>query len=302
MSQAITKKKPPKELVIALILSILLIHIPLLWVLTTMDLGSELEMPAPLNQQKEEVVMMDLDMPPPSLDTIVDINKPKVEKKPKKATAQSLYDSSVAEETVSAATQPQATQPSQTQTKTKSAEEKTSETLPTEPKNLNTELANLFNEAKQKEDEKYADRFENPQPTTAPTLKTNFNSPNPFAGDFLPNYKVGNRTYLNTLANPNVGYYVELKRKFRMAFNPYTALRYRLNEISRGQISVVWGVSIDQNGNLAGLTLIRPSGISDYDMEARRTISVSAPFNKPPVEQLTEDKMMHMAWTFVVYL
>ncbi len=299
MSRLITKKKPQKEIIIALVLSILLIHIPLLWLLTTMDLGSELEMPAPLNNQKEEVVMMDLNMPPPSLDTIVDIDKPKVQKKPKKATAQSLYDSSVTEEVVSAANTPQATPPSKPQATTTPSQNKTETT---QPKNLNDELAMLFNEAKQKEDEKYTDRFENTQTTTAPTLKTNFNSPNPFAGDFLPNYKVGNRTYLNTLANPNVGYYVELKRKFRMAFNPYAALRYHLNEISRGQISVVWGVSIDQNGNLAGLTLIRPSGIGDYDMEARRTISVSAPFNKPPVDQLTEDKMMHMAWTFVVYL
>lgn len=150
----------------------------------------------------------------------------------------------------------------------------------------------------QKESQKYAQLFEQ-QNVKSALFKTSLSgSPD----DYFPDYKIGNRTYLNTLANPNIAYFVELRRKFRFAFNPTPVLRPRLNQISAGQISVVWGMSVDQNGRLNGLTLIRPSGIPTYDQEAKRTIVSSAPFSRPPGHMLEKDGQMHMAWTFVVYL
>ena len=64
----------------------------------------------------------------------------------------------------------------------------------------------------------------------------------------------------------------------------------------------VWGVSVDKNGKITKIIMLRRSGNSPYDAEARRTIKVSAPFSKPPGHLLQKDGQLHMAWTFVVYL
>src|SRR3990167_9166158 len=120
-------------------------------------------------------------------------------------------------------------------------------------------------------------------------------------GDFLPNYTIGNRTYLNTLANPNIAYFVELKRKFKLTFNPVPALRAHINEISRGKIDVILGVSVNAQGNIADLIVIRTSGIPAYDQEGIRTVRASSPFTSPPSNLLAPDNLLHMAWTFSVY-
>ncbi len=121
-------------------------------------------------------------------------------------------------------------------------------------------------------------------------------------GDYFPDYKVGGHTYLNTLANPNIAYYVELKRRFRNTFNPVPALQGHLNAISRGQISVVLGVTVDRSGNLANLIVIRSSGLESYDREGLRTVRSSSPFTTPPPNLLEADGQLRMAWTFIVYL
>jgi outer membrane biosynthesis protein TonB len=132
-----------------------------------------------------------------------------------------------------------------------------------------------------------------------PMPRTNFGSG---GGDYFPDIKVGDRTYVNALANPQVSYYAELKKKFRLAWDPVPALRSQINQISRGQITVVMGLSVDGSGRIAALTILKGSGLSAYDAEARRTIMASAPFSKPPAYVIQKDGLAHMAWTFVVYL
>ena len=292
----------------ALLLSIFLIHAPLLWFFmhhgfdsATKNLASQ--------DEKKNVVMIDLNPKIQSLPKrIVDIAKPDNEQVPDQASAQALYHSKVKEEKVSPhfskQNLPLGTPPQVTQKPKTVAAQKTSPTPPkTKPLDLKQQLAELKKENDIKEAEKFAKLYGKNPTTTAPTLKTRIGSPDGGNTDeFLPDYKVGDRTFLNTLANPHIFYFVELRQKFRFTFSPASVLRRRLNEISRGKLEVVWGVSVDSDGNLKDLILLRGSGIADYDKEARRTITASAPFSKPPFNLLDKNCQLNMAWTFVVYL
>ena len=122
--------------------------------------------------------------------------------------------------------------------------------------------------------------------------------------DFYPDFKKGERTYLNVLRFPEVAYFVRLKRAFKLTFDPYSPLReaYYANQITRGSIETVLGVSVDAKGNLSELFVFRPSGIESYDREALRTIKASSPFSAPPGKLLDKDGLVRMSWTFTVYL
>jgi outer membrane biosynthesis protein TonB len=284
----------PHHIFLAILLSICLIHLPLFFFLKNHDFDNNRA--DQLNQKAKKQVMMVNLRSGQSL-PIADINKPKVEKVPQKATAQSLYNSSVKQETVSKSFSKVNSAPLTTSRKNKIS--KQNKSLPMKDK-----LKTLFEKKESEENKKYMARYESKK-KSSPPLKTSVGSP--MTGnkdDYLPGYKVGNRTYLNTLANPHIGYYVELKKKYRFAWNPIQVLRYeyQTNQISRGQLMVVWGVSVDQTGRLADLVLIKSSGHKGYDLEARRTIKVSSPYSRPPSHLLTKDKQLHMAWTFVVYL
>jgi TonB family protein len=122
-------------------------------------------------------------------------------------------------------------------------------------------------------------------------------------GDFFPDYKVGNKTYLNVLRFPKIGYFVRLKKIFYTTWNPRPALMAAgANLISRGQVEVKLAVTIDRNGNLAELFIVNSSGLPGYDHEAVRTIRDSSPFAAPPSELLDENGALRMLWTFTVYM
>lgn len=270
---------------------------------TTRNLASQ--------DEKKNAVMIDLNPKIQNLpQRIVDIAKPENEQVPDQASAQALYNTKVKEETVS----PHFSK----QVKPLGSTPVTQKTPPTVPKkepppqqtltqktrslDLKQELEKLKKENDAKEADQFAKLYGKTS-TTSPTLKTRIGSPdggNP--DEFLPDYKIGDRTFLNTLANPHILYFVELRQKFRFTFSPASVLRGRLNEISRGKLEVVWGVSVDSSGNLKDLILLRSSGMTDYDKEAKRTIAASAPFSKPPFNLLDKNGQLNMAWTFVVYL
>ena len=229
---------------------------------------------------------------------IVDIPEPKRQEKPKQPSAQSVYDSSVKEETVALPTKEQAaSQASQEKPKSKSSKQTEPEPEKSPQKTLEEALISLKQEQRQKEHQNFA-KFEPSKTLDLSELKMGFGA----ARDYLPNYKLGNRTYLNAEANPHVAYFVELKRKFRLSWNPGSALRQNRSGLEKGQVETVWGVSVDRAGKITGLILLKESGNSAFDHEARRTISVSSPFSSPPAHFLEKDGQLHMAWTFVVYL
>lgn len=307
MSQNLSQRRIPPFL-LAFLASLLFIHLPLFlffyffsddWQKNDLQV-SQVPKAIVVNLKKQKL-------------PIADIDQPKKQEKPEKASVQSQYNVKVKEETVAkkfsskesvarqSARKKEQKKSSSSVTKSKPQKNKNpSQNQPVfsqqikQPQSLQDQLLALQNQQKQEEMASLK-KFE----TNTKLPETNLSGSR---GDYYPDYKVGNRTYLNALANPYVGYYVELKRKFKMAWNPFPALRRQLDQISRGKITVVWGVSVDASGKIKDLVLIRGSGLSGYDQEARRTITVSAPFRRPPQHLLKEDGMLHMAWTFVVYL
>jgi TonB family protein len=122
------------------------------------------------------------------------------------------------------------------------------------------------------------------------------------SNDYFPDYKIGDKTYLNVFKFPKVGYFVRMKKIFRTTFNPVPAIRQSVLQIQKGQIEVVLGVTVDKSGKLSDLMVIHSSDNPAYDREAIRTIRDSAPFAAPPSELLNAPGALRMAWTFTVYL
>lgn len=122
--------------------------------------------------------------------------------------------------------------------------------------------------------------------------------------DYFPDYQHGGHTYLNVMKRPGVDYFVQLKRAFKMAWDPVPSLRahFAANEVSRGSVKVVLGVAVDRQGNLGELFILKSSGLGRYDTEAIRTIRASSPFTSPPAPLVTADGTLRMSWTFIVYL
>lgn len=224
---------------------------------------------------------------------IVDIPKPAQEQRPDQPSAQALYDQSVTDETV------QRPQPTPIKPVTPQEQPRTAKKPETTKKPIKPEVtpAKKFEELYGKKAASEPTEHIPGMPEARETVAQN--QPR---DDFLPHYKYGNRTYVNTLANPHIGYYVELKRKFRLTFNPAPHLRGYTTAVAQGQVNVVLGVSVDRNGQLASLVTLRSSGIPSFDSEGRRTITDSAPFSAPPAHLLGPDGMLHMAWTFIVYM
>lgn len=125
-----------------------------------------------------------------------------------------------------------------------------------------------------------------------------------FAHDFFPDVKIGGKTYLNTAAFPDVQYFTQLKRIFRMRFNPAPPLRRHFagNRVVVGQVSVAMAVTVSPDGRLKELFVVKSSGIPGYDEEALRTIRESAPFSAPPQKVMDKDGVLRMHWNFITYL
>lgn len=195
--------------------------------------------------------------------TIADIPKPAKEEKPDAAKAAALYDQKVKKE----------------------------QTAKSQP---------LLSQESGEETEK-----ETPSQSSADNSASSFakrHSQGALPQEFYPDYSEGPYTYINALRYPNIAYFVELKRRFKTAFNPIHVIRQHANQISQGKIEVVLGVTVNAHGELADLIVLRPSPISDYDDVALRTVKNSSPFSSPPNDLLDTAKLLRMSWTFTVYL
>lgn len=268
---------------LALLISFLFIHLPLIYLLIKME-GARRNSAAAVVPQTVVINIAGSKALP-----IADLDKPAKEGTPDKASVQSLYNSKVKEETVATGRLKKTPSP-----KAESQPPIKVQPQPRENLSLQDELKALQNE-KQIQEEKSLAKFQ----TTPKSLGAQNSGP---SGDFLSGFKIGNHTYLNAQANPSITYFVELKRKFELTWNPVPALRRNLSQISRGEVRVVWGVTVDGEGELTDLLLIRGSGMTGYDAEARRTIMASAPFSRPPANIQEKDGKLYMAWTFVYYL
>lgn len=256
---------------------ILFVLLSLLIHLLIVLLGKEIKWQNQSPPSQNKPVFVDLKTLPELQKEIVDIDQPQKEEVPTNAKAESLYNQKVKEETVAASPKDNQQKGGTEQTKKPDTPSKTESTTTTQ---------NPTNSTPQKN---FLPGFGNSE---APTTS---------GGDFLANYKIGNKTYINTDANPNIRYYVELKRKFRLRFSPASALS-NSSLGGRSQISTVLGVTVNTRGELTNLIVIRSSGIAPYDKECLQTVKDSAPFSIPPTPLLDKENTLNMAWNFVTYL
>lgn len=269
-----------KEITIAILLSLCL-HILML------ILGSyysSVQKVAP----KEQIIQIDLK--DDKNWKIADIAKPKVEKVPEKAEHIGMYNSSVPEETVATGF---ARPPGRPVTRGGEGIEKFKKE---EVKVKGKREEGGLHEFKEKKLAKKGGG--EPEPLNKGAR------PGSMPEDFYPDYKRGAHTYLNVLKHPDVGYFVMLKRVFKMAWDPtHVLMMQRVNgEVSRGSINVVLGVAINKSGELKELFVLRGSGNDGYDQEALRAVKVSSPFGPPPEKILQPDGILRVSWTFVVYM
>lgn len=140
-------------------------------------------------------------------------------------------------------------------------------------------------------------------PRTAVSSAMNVESQAYLSEDYYPNYNFGAHTYVNVLRYPDVEYFVRLKRMFKQTWNPIPAVQQYLASggARTNSIAVVLAVSVDPNGNLSELFVIKGSGSGHYDEEALRTVRSNAPFSAPPANIL-KNNLLRMSWTFVVYM
>lgn len=296
-------KRSKTTFLVCFILSLLFIHAPLIFWFYWADWHALDNLMATLPQKP--VLMLNLkDGQKP----LVDLDKPAKEEVPENPSAYAQYNMKVKEErtgrgggTKSATPKqkkPVAKKVKQTKTKTPGKglpkPEKAGESQPTEKVNLQDALAKLDLAHQKKEDEL--------QQLFISKNEENFKMSFQGGGDFVPYYKVGDRTYVNAIAHPSVSYYAEMKSKFRLAWDPQPVVRAHVRELSHGAIRVVWGMTVDADGKLLEMKRIQASPLRAYDSEARRTIRVSAPFSPPPKHLLSSDGKLYVAWGFVVFL
>lgn len=326
------QKTPPKSFVWALLFSFLFIHLPLsIFLIHYANQSYEASQEA----VRKKVITVDLKKMPLK---IADIAPPSDQTPPQNPSAQALYNSSVKEEAVATGTKPPIKAPTPSSTPPLKKNTPTSKSTPSpvpaptpspvpstapsptpapsphptpqpspvpspSPTPNANPLSQQFNQIRNQrvaaENQRLQELFANKTSAQLPTSLGG--SPLSSSGEFYPDYKVGNRTYLNTLANSNVFYFVELRRKFRLAFNPISTLRANIAKLPKNKIETVWGVSLDATGQLKELVLLKSSGLAAYDSEGKRTVTSSAPFSAPPANLLDKDGRLNMAWTFTVF-
>lgn len=140
-------------------------------------------------------------------------------------------------------------------------------------------------------------------PRTVVSSTMNIESQAYLSEDYYPNYNFGAHTYVNVLRYPDVEYFVRLKRMFKQTWNPVSAVQqYLASGGARvNSIAVVLAVSVDPNGNMSELFVIKSSGSGQYDQEALRTVRANAPFSAPP-PKILKNNLLRMSWTFIVYM
>ncbi len=267
---------------------------------------------------------------------IADIERPPVEKRPTKAKFVGQYDSSPPEEIVArpkpkpkimkenpfSSVEPEkvASKSAKSQEAQKASEEKIEKKVvkkenPSKtPKAVEGEAAT---QAPVKDFSDFSLKPEDVKPPSSHSSPKDFSfkssgsglslgrptSPDLFAHDYYPDYKIGGKTYLNVMKLQDVSYFVRMKRILKMRWNPVPPIeRYMMsNRLTAGKVECVVGLSLDSTGNIAEMFMIRSSGLGAYDQEAVQTIRDSSPFAAPPSDYV-KDGRLNMSWTFTVYL
>ncbi len=125
--------------------------------------------------------------------------------------------------------------------------------------------------------------------------------------EFFPNIRIGERTYLNVLRYPKIAYFVQLKKRFKLTWDPIPVMQHYFfaNQSVSAQIETTVAFQINHDGNLVRAFVVRSSGLPLFDEEALRAVTASAPFTAPPDDLLKldgrDDGMLDVVFTFTVY-
>lgn len=132
--------------------------------------------------------------------------------------------------------------------------------------------------------------------------------PSLFGGDrsdYLPeDLRRGDKNFINAEAFEHTGYYLAVKRKIEIAWNPRAA--YAQGQISHGGlnrnlIKTVLGVTFDRQGVLEQTVILESSGVEALDAEAIRSFRVSSPFTTVPDGLLFTDGKLRFEFGFIIY-
>jgi len=121
--------------------------------------------------------------------------------------------------------------------------------------------------------------------------------------DYLPEVELGEKTYINAEAFKHTTYYLEIKRKIEITWDPVRALRGTLGRgisIQRGILATYLGVTLRADGTLDGLVVLESSGVEPLDQEAKRAFLASAPFTRVPEPLLSPDDKLRFEFGFIV--
>lgn len=122
--------------------------------------------------------------------------------------------------------------------------------------------------------------------------------------DYLKGVRFGEHTYINAEEFKHTGYYLEIKRKIEITWNPNTALRAQFSRgisIERGVLSTYLGITLRPDGQLDDVALLQSSGVDALDQEAVRSFRASAPFTKVPEDLLAPDRKLRFEFGFIIY-
>jgi len=123
--------------------------------------------------------------------------------------------------------------------------------------------------------------------------------------DYLPeDIRRGDKNFINAEAFEHTGYYLEVKRKIEIAWNPRSAFSQARGGgglFSKNLIKTVLGVTFDRSGSLDQLVVLQSSGIGAIDEEAIRSFRVSSPFTSVPDGLLFTDGKLRFEFGFIIY-
>ena len=123
--------------------------------------------------------------------------------------------------------------------------------------------------------------------------------------EYFPEIPKGDGTYINADAFEHTGYYLEMKRKIQLTWNPQRILRRLwMSGVMRERhdLRTLLGVTLLANGELFQTVVLESAGrgFEDVDQEAVRAFRSSAPFTRPPRELLSPDQKLRFEFGFVI--
>ena len=119
--------------------------------------------------------------------------------------------------------------------------------------------------------------------------------------DHVPQVKRGNQTMLNTNEYRYAVFFNRVKRAVGTQWNPQIELR-RLDPTGRvlgvEDRRTVLSVTLNREGSLVDIKVVRPSGVYQLDQVAINAFSKAQPFHNPPKGLVDSDGMIRFKFGF----